>query len=94
MLGKVEGRRRRGQQRVRWFLWHHQLNGHEFEQTPEDGEGQGSWRAAVHGVTLGHDLATEQQQMVRMFSFARNCLPKWLHHFAFPQTRVLGVPHP
>ena len=22
--------------------WHHQLNGHEFEQVPEDGEGQGS----------------------------------------------------
>ena len=22
--------------------WHHQLNGHEFEQAPEDGEGQGS----------------------------------------------------
>ena len=22
--------------------WHYQLNGHEFEQTPEDGEGQGS----------------------------------------------------
>ena len=22
--------------------WHHQLNGHEFEQTQEDGEGQGS----------------------------------------------------
>ena len=22
--------------------WHHQLNGHEFEQTPEDSEGQGS----------------------------------------------------
>ena len=22
--------------------WHHQLDGHEFEQTPEDGEGQGS----------------------------------------------------
>ena len=21
--------------------WHHRLNGHEFEQTPEDGEGQG-----------------------------------------------------
>ena len=21
--------------------WHHQLNGHEFEQAPEDGEGQG-----------------------------------------------------
>ena len=22
--------------------WHHKLNGHEFEQTPGDGEGQGS----------------------------------------------------
>jgi len=22
--------------------WHHQLNGHEFEQTPRVGEGQGS----------------------------------------------------
>ena len=22
--------------------WHHQLNGHEFEQTPEDSERQGS----------------------------------------------------
>ena len=21
--------------------WHHQLNGHEFKQTPGDGEGQG-----------------------------------------------------
>ena len=30
--------------------WHHQLNGHEFEQTLGDSEGQGSWRAAVHEV--------------------------------------------
>ena len=22
--------------------WHHQLNGHEFDQTPGDSEGQGS----------------------------------------------------
>ena len=32
MLGKIEGGRRRGQQRMRWLVgWHHQLNGHEFE---------------------------------------------------------------
>ena len=31
MLGKTEGRRRRGQQRLR-VGWHHRLNGHEFEQ--------------------------------------------------------------
>ena len=29
--------------------WHHQLNGHEFEQTPGVGEGQGG-QAAVRGV--------------------------------------------
>ena len=40
MLGKTEGRRRRGWQGMRWLDWHHQLNGHEFEQTP--GEGHGS----------------------------------------------------
>ena len=29
-----------------------QLNGHEFEQAPGDGEGQGAWRAPVHAVTI------------------------------------------
>ena len=28
--------------------WHHRLDGHEFEQTPGDGE---AWGVAVHGVT-------------------------------------------
>ena len=32
MLGKTEGRKRRGWQRMRWMVgWHHRLNGHEFE---------------------------------------------------------------
>ena len=30
--------------------WHYQFNGHEFEQTSGDSEGQGAWRAVVHGV--------------------------------------------
>ena len=43
ILGKIEDRRRREQQRMRWLDgWHHRLNGHEFEQTPEDGAGVGS----------------------------------------------------
>ena len=33
MLGKTEGRRRRGWQRMRKFGGPHQFNGHEFEQT-------------------------------------------------------------
>ena len=31
--------------------WHHQLDGHEFEQAPGVGDGQGSLGATVHGVT-------------------------------------------
>ena len=30
--------------------WHHQLNGHEFEQASGVGDGQEAWRAAVRGV--------------------------------------------
>ena len=30
--------------------WHHQLDGHEFEQAPGVGDGQGAWHGAVHGV--------------------------------------------
>ena len=30
--------------------WHHQCKGHELEQILGDDEGQGTWRAAVHGV--------------------------------------------
>ena len=43
MLGKIEGRRRRGWQRMRWLdgITEH-LNGHAFDQAPGDGEGQGS----------------------------------------------------
>ena len=39
MLGKTEGKRRRGWQGMRW---HHWLNGHEFEQTQGDVAGQRS----------------------------------------------------
>ena len=40
MLGKIEGRRRRGHQRIRW-LWRHLRNGHVLGQTLGDGKGQG-----------------------------------------------------
>ena len=42
MLGKVEGRKRRGWQRTRVGGWHHQLSGHELEQAPGNGEEKGS----------------------------------------------------
>ena len=30
--------------------WHHRLDGQEFEHAAGVGDGQGSWRAVVHGV--------------------------------------------
>ena len=42
MFGKIEGKRKRGQQRVRLVAWHHWINGHEFEQTWGDTEQQES----------------------------------------------------
>ena len=41
MLEKIEGRRRRGRQDEK-VGWHHQLDGHEFEQALGVGGGQGS----------------------------------------------------
>ena len=39
--------------------WHHRLNGYEFEQAPVVGNGQGSLRAAVHGVTKSGTLMSD-----------------------------------
>ena len=41
MLGKIEGGRRRGTTEDGMVGWHHRLNGHEFEQAPGVGDGQG-----------------------------------------------------
>ena len=42
--------------------WHHQLNGHGFEQALGSGDGQGSLvHCSPWGHKVGHDLATEQQ---------------------------------
>ena len=34
-------------------IWHHCLNGHEFEQALGVADGQGGLAAAVHGVSKG-----------------------------------------
>ena len=51
MMGKIEGRRRRGQQRMRWLdstTDSLDMNLSELREIVED---RGAWRAAVHGVT-------------------------------------------
>ena len=40
--GKDQRQEEKGMTEDELVEWHHQLNGHEFEQTLGDGEGQGS----------------------------------------------------
>ena len=49
MLGKIEGRRRRGWQRM-MVEWHHWLNGHEFDKLQEMMDRE-AWHASVPRVT-------------------------------------------
>ena len=74
-------------------VWHQPLNGHEFEQTLGDSEGQGSLVCCSP-----YDLATEQQHIDFKITFSdysevleelQKCLcleaslvVQWLRHFA------------
>ena len=42
MLGKIEGRKKKGTTKDEMVGWHHRLDGDEFEQALGVGEGQGS----------------------------------------------------
>ena len=74
--------------------WHHQLNGHAFEQTLGDSERQGNRVFCSPGGSqrVGHDLATKQQQYIVMLGFLGGSVVKnlpattWDGHL-FPGSR-------
>ena len=90
MLGKIEGRRKRGWQRMRWL---HSItnsvdmNLSKLQETVED---RGAWRAAVHEVRVRHDLVTERHTAINtpVQPFV------WKHVFVYlgylPRIRVTG----
>ena len=65
MLGENEGRKRRGQQRMRWLdgiTDSLDINLGKFWEIVRDME---AWHAVVHGIMKSqNDLATEEQQRV------------------------------
>ena len=49
--GKDWGQEEKGMTEDEMVGWYHWLNGHGFGWTPGVGDGQGAWRAVVHGVS-------------------------------------------
>ena len=85
MLGKIEGRRRRGRQRMRWLDG---INGHEFEQTLGDSEGQGSLTCCS---PWGHkELDTTEQLNSNNFSALR-LLPGPLSHLYMTTGKTIAL---
>ena len=73
MLGKIEGRRRRGWQKMRWLDGNTDSMGIEFEQTPAVGDGQGGLACcSPWDCRVGHDWVnwTELCTCVYSWSFS------------------------
>ena len=83
MLGKIEGRRRRGTIEDDMVGWHHRLNGHEFEQALGVGDGQGglafcgSWRLKELDMTERLHFSWKKS-----YDQPRQHIKKQRHYFA------------
>ena len=59
--------------------WHPSLNGHEFEQTPGDGEGQGN-------MVCCSPWSHKESDMTEQLNWTDDSLPAFLRTYSVPDT--------
>ena len=68
MLGKIEGRRRRGQQRMRWLGGITDSMEMSLSKLQELVMNRGAWRAVVHGMVKSRTRLSDWSELIREWS--------------------------
>ena len=92
MLGKIEGRRRRGRQRIRWLddiTDSMDMSLTRLQETVKDTE---AWHVAVHGVAVTQ-LDTTEQMNNKMNKIVKRVVPAWTKRNNFKLKRVFWTPN-
>ena len=95
MLGKIEGRRRRGQQRMRWLDSITDSMDMSLSRLQELAMDREAWRAVVHGVAKSQTRLSNRTELNRYMEYCLPhevqsfCLPIWHPIFSLPPTDKL-----
>ena len=87
MLGKIEGKRRRGRQRVRWLDSITDLMDMNFHKLWEVVEDRGAWHVAVHGFAKSQTWLSDRTTTA---NYSRGG-SMWIWLLAFPEGIILQV---
>ena len=92
MLGKIEGRRRRGRQ-DEMVGWHHRLDEHEFEQALGVGDGEGSLACCSPWGCKESDTTEQLSLSIRTDWFDLLAVQGTVKSSVIPQSKALILCH-